>query len=249
MDATQNLSISKKGMTGSTLKLIAIISMLIDHIGATILLRLLVVYGIAGNEGLYNTYTIFRLIGRIAFPIFCFLVVEGFLHTRNVKKYLGRMLLLAFISEIPFDLAFYDTPFAWVHQNVFFTLFLGLLAIWGIKVIEDQKQWSIFKRAIIGFLAVAGCVAGATLLKTDYYLLGVIIIVIIYLFRKTKTLAVGIGCAALMTPTAFFALIPVHFYNYKRGLSLKWVFYLFYPVHLIVLYLIVLAMGLGGVLG
>lgn len=112
---------NKKGISGSTLKMIAIVTMLIDHIGAAVLARLLMVNGLgeldqtntdaimqwlSANGALYWMYTVMRMIGRVAFPIFCFLLVEGFLHTHDVKKYAMRLGLFALLSEIPFDLAF-----------------------------------------------------------------------------------------------------------------------------------------------
>ena len=105
------------GLNGSTLKMIAVVTMLIDHIAAVLLVKLLIVNGtweLNGYSGsrvlniltlehmnMVKIYQLMRDIGRIAFPIYCFLLVEGFMRTRNVKKYLGRMLLFAFISEIP----------------------------------------------------------------------------------------------------------------------------------------------------
>lgn len=106
----------KKGISGSTLKMIAIVTMLIDHIGAAVLARLLMVNGLgeldqtntdaimqwlSANGALYWMYTVMRMIGRVAFPIFCFLLVEGFLHTHDVKKYAMRLGLFALLSEIP----------------------------------------------------------------------------------------------------------------------------------------------------
>lgn len=133
----------KKGFDGSTIKLIAIIAMLIDHTAATILERMMMRAGymlatmntdflsawIAEHRLLYFSYMIMRLIGRFGFPIFCFLLVEGFMHTHNRKKYALRLFLFALISEIPFDFAFRGVWFYAGYQNVFFTLFLGLLAM------------------------------------------------------------------------------------------------------------------------
>ena len=98
-----------KGIKTFLLKWIAIISMLIDHIGAV----------------LFPWCEWMRIVGRLAFPIFAYLLVEGFVYTKDVKKYLVRLGLFALISEIPFDLAFFGTVFAPVHQNVFFELFCG----------------------------------------------------------------------------------------------------------------------------
>ena len=110
----------KRGISSAVLKNIAVVTMLIDHIGAVIVTRLLIRNGLyeamanqeaytawmGQNGGMYGIYMAMRIIGRFAFPIYCFLLVEGFQKTHNVKKYLGRMFLFALISEVPFDLAF-----------------------------------------------------------------------------------------------------------------------------------------------
>ncbi|MDD2992656.1 MAG: TraX family protein, partial [Pygmaiobacter sp.] len=127
--------ISRRGITGSTLKLIAMLSMLLDHTGAIVLMRALVGYGVlevvdaegsaafmAAHAGLYYTYVALRQVGRIAFPLFCFLLVQGVLHTHDLKKYLGRLFLFALISEVPFDLGMFGTVCTWGYQNVYFTL-------------------------------------------------------------------------------------------------------------------------------
>ena len=98
------------GINSFQLKWIAVITMIIDHTGAV----------------LFPDDMVFRYIGRIAFPIFCFLLVEGFFHTRDVRKYMLRLGLFALISEIPYDLAFRDTVLEFEHQNVFFALLLGV---------------------------------------------------------------------------------------------------------------------------
>ena len=109
----------KRGISSAVLKNIAVVTMLIDHIGAVIVTRLLIRNGLyeamanqeaytawMGQNGrMYGIYMAMRIIGRFAFPIYCFLLVEGFQKTHNVKKYLGRMFLFALISEVPFDLA------------------------------------------------------------------------------------------------------------------------------------------------
>lgn len=256
---------TKKGVPGSTLKLIAIIAMFIDHTGAVILERLLISKGIMALDGssvensiefiqnngvLFFTYLIFRLIGRLGFPIFCFLLIEGFMHTRNVWKYAFRLLLFAFISEVPFDLAFKGFLFYTDYQNVFFTLFLGLCALICIKFIEDkcgEKDW--LKYLLIIPVTIAFIIL-ANLLMTDYAGSGVLTIVIMYILRKNRILEMLGGCIVLtimsfMEITALFNLIPVSKYNGERGLNLKYVFYAFYPVHLLVLYLVAYFMGIA----
>lgn len=141
----------KKGLSGSTIKLIAIIAMLIDHTAATILERMMMRAGytlvmsdnrlmsawIAGHPLLYYSYITMRLIGRFGFPIFCFLLVEGFVHTRNRVKYALRLFLFALISEIPFDLAVHGEWFYTQYQNVFFTLFIGLITMCAFSFFEE----------------------------------------------------------------------------------------------------------------
>jgi hypothetical protein len=129
----------KRGLTGSTLKLIAIITMFIDHIGAFLIEPILfnanpymtkpILWGLTLTQ-LKTLDTTLRLIGRLAFPLFTFLLVEGFLHTRSKKNYLIRLSLFALISEIPFDLARSRIMFDFSYQNVFFTLALGLAVLW-----------------------------------------------------------------------------------------------------------------------
>ena len=157
----------KKSLTGYHLKLIALITMLIDHVAAVIIWRIYTAsYGITANMQLsdnlsdkiivwvaehqdfvYMIYEIMRYIGRMAFPIYCFLLVEGFLHTRSVGKYAGRLALFALISEIPFDLAIAGEWWSIEYSNVFFTLTLGLLAVWVMSDMErfrefwQEKEW------------------------------------------------------------------------------------------------------------
>ena len=249
---------AKRGISGSTIKIIAIISMLIDHIGAGILGRYLMAAGmaevtmetsaqwLAENSTLYMVYWVMRAIGRLGFPIFCFLLVEGFEHTHNVKKYALRLLAFCVISEIPFDLAFKGKVLEFGYQNVFFTLFIGLLTMCVFRHIE-QKEW---KRGvkIICFLAALGIGMGvAQLLRTDYAAIGVLCIMILYMFRNSKPRQIIAGCIAFLWElTAPLAFIPIGFYNGKRGWKLKYVFYAFYPLHLLVIYLICLAMGIHG---
>ncbi|MBQ4522823.1 MAG: conjugal transfer protein TraX [Lachnospiraceae bacterium] len=249
------------GMTGSTLKLIAIITMLVDHVAATLIYRTMnhemLINGIITIEQkdayisehiiMYGTYIIMRAIGRIAFPIFCFLLVEGFLYTRNKGKYAFRLGIFALISEIPFDLAVRNTICSFEGQNVFFTLLLGLLAMMCLE--QVQKKYSGKKKRCI-FLCILVSVifmALAFLLKTDYAAGGVLVIIVMYIFREDKMKRMALGVLTLlscgvMECFAFVNLFFIKKYNGKRGSSLKYVFYCFYPVHLLILALICIAL-------
>lgn len=257
------------------LKVLAIVAMLIDHTGIVLVSRM--------NQP--ELYLICRSIGRLAFPIFAFLIVEGFLHTRDVKKYLKRLLVFAAASEIPFDIAFYqynyntdmisditylfkDSSYFSVvlnrlidSQNVFFTLFLGLLLITLFDMVEKRFKKTDFMDIVISnsidaVLTLIVCVA-AIVLRTDYAMAGILIIICFYLFRDSIVL-MGISVLVISgtmlcelykyTQTGNFlsivgilatiAILPIAFYNGKKGKSMKYFFYAFYPVHLICLYLI-----------
>lgn len=220
-----------KGLSGSTLKIIAMISMLVDHFAVVLLGNMI------RGDAYDIVYRIMRLyIGRIAFPIFCFLLVEGFQRTGSRKKYAVRLFLSAFISEIPFDLAFYGKVWEIGHQNVFFTLGIGLLMMWGMEEAEKgcQSRWLAFFEKAVTFLLAA---FAAELICCDYGAKGIIAIALLYLFRRSKREQLIAGCVAFLWEiTAPLAFIPVAFYNGKRGLKLKYIFYAFYPVHLLFLY-------------
>ena len=214
-------------MSGTALKWIAVISMLIDHTA-----EVLMNHNAALTEPIWaQIYVLMRGIGRIAFPIYAFLLVEGFLHTRDVKKYLTRMFLFAVVSEIPFDLAVFHTPFYWGYQNVFFTLFLGLLALAGIR-------WGtgLWKRA----LALIMCVGAAQLINCDYGAFGVFFIVLLYMTRYEKKTQTVLGALSLVWELpGILAFIPIRLYNGTRGrCGNKYFFYAFYPAHLLILWMI-----------
>ena len=157
----------KSGIPGSTIKLIAIIAMFIDHTAAVILERMMMRAGymlatisqdslsnwIGEHRLLYVSYMVMRLIGRFGFPIFCFLLVEGFLHTHNRVKYALRLFLFALISEVPFDFAFRGEWFYSDYQNVFFTLFIGLLALCAFSFF--QKWLERINGGVFGILCLA----------------------------------------------------------------------------------------------
>lgn len=246
-EGAEKLSIPSPGISGSALKIIAVVTMMIDHIGAALIeigilriydpIRLQVILGTETGMIWYRADMIFRGIGRISFPIFCFLLVEGFVHTKNLKKYTIQMFLFAILSEIPFDLAFHHRPFYEGAQNVFFTLGIGLLVLYGLR----RYQFHEVKRL---FIAAAGC-AAAFVLKTDYDIFGIFLIMVLYLLRERKALQSLTGGLMMIFETyAFYcsgvlAFIPIWYYNGTRGkLNPKYYFYWFYPVHLLFLYLL-----------
>ena len=134
----------RRGISGSTVKLVGIITMFIDHLAAAVLGR--IVLKILMTDGrtdrfydLYSIYSVMRMVGRLGFPIFCFLLVEGVDKTRSRVKYALRLGIFAFISEIPFDLAFNAKVLEFGYQNVYFTLFFGMLALCAYDFLEKHK--------------------------------------------------------------------------------------------------------------
>lgn len=256
---------------GNTLKMIAVVTMIIDHIGASILqlimaenktlgIAVLGIQTIVQLDGTDRTLAICwwvmrMVIGRIAFPIYCFLLVEGFLHTRSVMKYGTRLLLFALISEIPFDLAIFHGWYDTHRQNVFFTLLFGLIGMWGISVLEQQINRIKNRRSeeasyletgrmlamFLGiFILLAGVLGAAELLRTDYGARGVGFILLLYLLRREKTMQLAVGCVGSMLVldelAAPLAFIPIAFYKGERGGRGRLIYYAIYPLHLLLLY-------------
>lgn len=221
------------GISGSTLKLIACITMLIDHTGASVVYALLSLNQFRNSNpdlwtNLNTLYRYMRQIGRLAFPIYCFLIVEGFFHTHSVRKYCERMFLFALISEFPFDYALKASVPYLRKQNVFFTLLIGLLCMYLLEKMRGMP-W-------IQFFAVASSMYLANALMTDYNFKGVFLIVMLYFFHDYRLYQCVAGAASIawehIAPLSF---ILCFFYNGKRGLRLRYFFYFFYPGHLLIL--------------
>lgn len=246
-DIMQTIITSKPRLSGSALKIIAIIFMTIDHFGAVVvepgILRsqdpLVFNQLLTTDYGRlwYYVDMILRTVGRIAFPIFCFLLVEGFLHTRDVKRYLINMTAFSLISEVAFDLAIFNKYFELGYQNVFFTLTIGLLTLIGLRRFENS--------GILRTLVIAGGCTLAVALRTDYSLIGILIIVSIYQLRNNKkSQFLAVGAIAFFESFFYFgaaalSLIPIHLYNGERGRAYsKYGFYIYYPAHLLLFFFI-----------
>ena len=241
---SETLSVKTRcGLSGTALKYIACITMLIDHIGASCIeagiLRPALDAGTLSADALasaplYQLDRVLRFTGRLAFPIYCFLLVEGFLHTHDFKKYALRMLGFALISEGPFDWAFFSGVY-WGHQNVYFTLLLGLLAMKALDTYQTPEGMPALK----GILGAAACFLAAALLHCDYDVLGLALILALYMTRKDKRAQCIAGAVfSLFEPVAPLAFGLVWFYSGERGGSSKleqWAFYWFYPAHIFVL--------------
>lgn len=213
--------------------------MLIDHTGLAL----------CGNN------QVMRSVGRLAFPVFAFFVAEGIRHTSDVRRYMVRMAVLAVLSEIPFDLAIYGSFCDMQSQNVFFTLLLGLFAVTALSSHrrltsggEDAGDMSRLEY-VLGrhrIEAVLFSLLAAELIRSDYGAAGVLVIILFYVF--TPLTAAGCVCLTALDGLIYFSvfgsrelyallsIIPIAMYSGERGRArLKYAFYLFYPVHLLII--------------
>ena len=224
-------------MTAFVLKTIALVSMILDHLAVV-----------------FPCYFPFWLrgIGRLAWPIFAFLLAEGFRHTKSPEKFLMRLLAFALISEIPYDLAMGNDISFIADSNIFYTLFLGGMAIYQY---EKMKKWrGVSTMAVLGTLLPTALFA--EILTAEYGGMGVLVIFAVYTIKPRYLRLVAVGVFALlqfiplvpayllgieirleywlMIPFAIVAVLLIALYNGKRGLQVKWLFYWLYPVHLAV---------------
>lgn len=231
--ANEVIVVNRKGISQETLKLIACVTMLLDHIGAMFV----------------RGYTL-RIIGRIAFPIYCFLMAEGAYYTKNPAKYAMRLAIGLLLSEIPFDLAL-KRGLTWEYQSVMFTMLIGFAAL--EIVLQSKHDW-------LSLLTIASACLLAETLHTDYGGFGVLLIVAFGVLRgrfwlqATALAAISFLMNSARIPFfgtyiaielfAVFAMVPIALYSGKKAFSgkvdrhLQWAFYMFYPAHLFILYLV-----------
>lgn len=231
--------------TSCSLHLMAMIFMLCDHLWGTIVL---------GNDWL-------TCIGRISFPIFAFLIVEGYFHTKNFRKYLGRIFIFAVISEIPFNLAIGSRIFYPIHQNVLWSFLISLgLIHWNERAKQSNRIW---KRILVGCLSVVLGFMLGILTMVDYYHAGILTVLAFYFFRGGKWwnylgqllclvyinreilgglvyefTVFGMDVSVHQQSFALLALIPIWLYRGKKGYhsrALQLFHYAFYPLHLLIL--------------
>jgi len=222
-----------KILSGSMLKLIAIISMFIDHAAYTFQVQFPVLNDPLFNLGViqFSPYYLMRRIGRLAFPIFCFLIAEGIAHTKDIRKYAARLLIFAAVSEIPFNLLVRHTFFYLPKQNVFFTLFLGVLMVYIYEHVESEwKKWL----CMVAVAVIAVC------LRADYGVAGVALILVMHIFRDRAGAKTVLAYPLLNGRiTAMAAFVPIFMYNGQRGFvksgALRYAFYIFYPLHMLAL--------------
>lgn len=230
--------------TSGHLKIIACLTMFLSHLAQSYLLYIL---------GYIRIADLSMLIGRVAMPIYCFMVAQGMLLTKDKKSYLKRLFIFALVSEIPYDLAFRNTIFEYYNQNVIFTLFLGALLIYIWQVIENKSYKVYIKISLMLIIAILFCFL-AQMMFTDYSYKGIIAISLLYLTFSNKYLTAlvlflsfyfeaYVTGYSLYIPFIVYLSIPlILLYNGKRGKYSKYGFYLFYPGHLMLIYFLKLVL-------
>lgn len=228
-------------LTGNMLKWIAAASMTVDHAAAVVLKGYVRTNAaLLSNEEMDRWVTIYggmRSVGRTAFPLFAFLLVEGLLHTKDRRKYGERLFLFALLSEIPYDLAISGKLWNPARQNVLVTLFLGFLVLCFAEFIRSREklpEWGAFAACAAG-IAAGGALAWLS--RSDYTYKGIFLICVFYFLRRYPvSAAIGGFCIWAERPMSFPAFLLLPFYNGKRGRRNMRLFYLFYPLHLCILY-------------
>ncbi len=220
-------------LNGSALKLLAMAAMLVDH-SAICFRPLLGSYLFTLFDIRFTPYVLLRGFGRIAFPIFCFLLAEGFRHTRSKQRYALNLFLFALLSEIPYDL-FNCGTLPYERQNVFFTLMLGGLGIWCLGKFRERPLGSS--------LLLIGLAVVAAKLNADYGWKGFLLILLLYLLAEQPVVQAFAGITLLGWPAGVACAFPfLNLYNgergFVRGRAAKYFFYCFYPVHLTILWLL-----------
>lgn len=252
---------NRYGISGSTLKIIAAISMVLDHVSRIVLTNGIMThasYSQISDEQwaiLSEASDALHVLGRIAFPLFCFLIVEGFLHTHDLKKYLRNMLVFAIIAEPIYDFVQTGQLFDLRQQNVMCELLLSLVFLIVLEKIQSlsKRKRYIAETALIVLTALA-----AEYTKLDGGVYGIMLVAAFYLFHDSKAkMFFAAVCAVLLSSchivgggfefatanvlnpdvaAAVVSLLLINLYNGKRGLKLKYFFYIFYPAHLALLY-------------
>ena len=229
--------------SGAQLKYIAFLSMLIDHANKALMYPL-----VTENGFLRYVSDVFDILGRVAFPIFMFFLVEGFFKTGNRFKYLLNLIVFGIISEIPFDLFQSAVLFQPNSNNVMFTLALALVMIWVIDELKVPKSYIIppvlwFPVSII--IVITVCLL-SMIWGLDYEYHGILIAYFFYIFRNNPILSIIGGYLSIFkTPWALLGFGLTLTYNGKRGKQNKILNYLFYPVHLLILGLLRMCFKIG----
>lgn len=241
----------KFGITSSALHILAMAFMLCDHMWAKV---------IPGNEWL-------TCVGRLAFPIFAFMITEGYFYTGNTGRYIKRLFILAILSEIPFNLMYTSTIVYPFHQNVVWTLLTGLILVHLCETVAEKRGKKLLWCVTVVFSCLAGGIFGY-LIMSDYYGAGILTVMVFYIFRGRKWWCLagqilgllyinaemlggrfypvelfGYSFEIVRQSFALFSLVFIWLYNGEKGYNAKWFKYFcyaFYPLHMLAIALAVI---------
>ena len=247
METSKNSSsISDIRLSCNVLKFIACVIMAVDHFGYGVIHNYLKIHGMDIEPETYtvlsDTLEVCRGIGRIAFPIFCFFLVEGFIRTRNVAKYAFRLGLFAVLSEIPFDLGLYGKLFYWKHQNIILTFFMALIMMLILRYLEQNTLSLSHSTVFLAYVCTAVTFAQVSyMIHADYSWKCILLVAVLYLLRASSSFRLVAGAAATSWEKyAPLSFILLYFYDPSVKPRFKYAFYLFYPLHLLAVYLVAL---------
>lgn len=226
---------------GAQLKYIAFLSMLLDHINNALITPYL-----DGKGPLLHVSNLLSILGRIAFPLFMYFLVEGFFKTRSRKKYLMNLLIFAIVSEVPFDLFTSRELFNNNWNNMMFTLALSLVTIWIVDELKgrlSKKSAALWYGASIVVVAVMCAVAMFFSLDYDYH--AIIVAYLFYLFYEKPIYGAALGYVSIIKELySVLGFVATLTYNGERGKQYKWLNYAFYPVHILILGLLRVALNI-----
>ncbi len=212
-------------LDGTALKLIAMLSMVLDHVG----------------DNFFPEQVWMRALGRIAMPVFAFCLAEGYSHTHDKKRYLLRMGLFACLSEVPFDLVTAHKVLEFGHQNIMLTFFWAILGLMCFEGITAKGGWLRMAAGVVALLFFLGA---SLFLGVDYNMVAVGLVFSFYLLRERPLplrCLISMAWHTLLRNKGLYwfgllGFLPIFLYNGKRGRGLKWLFYLFYPCHLLLIW-------------
>lgn len=224
---------------GAQLKYMAFLSMLLDHVNNSMITPYL-----DGKGLLLHVSNLLSILGRVAFPLFMFFLVEGFFKTRSRKKYLINLLIFGILSEVPFDLFTSRELFNKNWNNIMFTLALSLITIWIVDEMKGRlakKSKTLWYGASVLVVAVMCAVAMFFSLDYDYH--AIIVAYLFYLFYEKPLYGAALGYLSIIKELySLLGFAATLTYNGERGKQYKWLNYAFYPVHLLILGLLRVAL-------
>lgn len=250
----------RRGLTASGLKVIAMVALLFQNIAYVVLDRIMDIVNVdmtdqAAADQFFSqhmttlsVYFFLVVLGYLALPILCYLLVEGYTKSTRKIQDIAELGVFALLSEVPFDLAMQGKVLEFTSQNMYMSLFVGLLAVAGVHYAWEQNADNkLAKYLLTALYTIVALFAG--ILGGMYLCFAPLVMVCMYIFKDRKMVAAATGCLSLSCLSIynlpfFLSLIPIKFYNGKPGRKMGYILYLFYPVHLLVLYFIVKSMNL-----